>query len=123
MGDQIICAMVGALLIALGIPLARRKVRPNPLYGLRIPATFADEQVWYDANALAGRDVIILGAILVGIGLLPLLLQLRMGDHMAICTATLLGGSILGLIRAWRFANRLRRTRQSPSADGETKSR
>lgn len=38
---------------------------PNRWYGLRLPATFADEQVWYDANAVGGRDMMLLGAVLV----------------------------------------------------------
>jgi uncharacterized membrane protein len=37
--------------------------RPEPMYGLRVPATFADTRVWYVANALAGRDMVILGAV------------------------------------------------------------
>jgi uncharacterized membrane protein len=122
MRDQIICAALGALLIALGIPLARRKVRPNPLYGLRIPATFADEHVWYEANALAGRDLIVLGAVLVGTGLLlPVLVRFVGVGPMAVCAAILLGGSIVGLIRGWRFANRLRRSRKGPSAAADSR--
>jgi uncharacterized membrane protein len=120
MRDQIICTAVGAVLIALGIPLARRRVRPNPLYGLRIPATLADEHVWYEANALAGRDLIVLGAVLAGTGLLlPIFVRSGTGDHMAVCAAILLGGSILGLIRGWRFANRLRRSRQGRQHSSE----
>jgi hypothetical protein len=37
----------GSLFVALGIPLMRRRVPPNGAYGLRVPATCADEQAWY----------------------------------------------------------------------------
>src|SRR5947207_1568020 len=49
--------------IALAIPLIRRRVKPNALYGLRVPATFADEWVWYEANAKSGRDLLIVGIL------------------------------------------------------------
>jgi len=64
-------ALVGALFVALAVPLMHRKVPPNGLYGLRVNATFADERVWYEANAASGRDLALLGVLLssVAIGL------------------------------------------------------
>lgn len=55
----IMCSYV--LFIVLSIPLIQRRVKPNRLYGLRVPATFADEWVWYEANARSGRDLLYLG--------------------------------------------------------------
>src|SRR5262249_41223300 len=55
---------IGVLLVVLSIPLLLRRVPPNPIYGLRVPATFKDDQVWYDANAATGRDVAIVGVII-----------------------------------------------------------
>jgi uncharacterized membrane protein len=49
---------VGLLYIGLAIPLIRRRVKPNQMYGLRMQATFADEWVWYEANAASGRDML-----------------------------------------------------------------
>ena len=49
---------VGLLFIGLAIPLIRRRVKPNQMYGLRVPATFANEWVWYEANAASGRDLL-----------------------------------------------------------------
>jgi hypothetical protein len=40
---------------------------------------------------------------------------------MAVCAAILLGGSIVGLIRGWRFANWLRRSRKGPSAAADSR--
>lgn len=45
---------VDALFIALSVPLARRKVRPNLVYGYRTRATLNDEALWYEANAYFG---------------------------------------------------------------------
>ena len=52
---------ISVLLIFLGLPLAQRRVPQNPLYGLRVPATLADEWVWYEANAHSGRELVLLG--------------------------------------------------------------
>ena len=65
---------VGLLLIMLAIPLIRRRVPPNDWYGVRIAATFADEWVWYEANARSGRDLLILGIVQMAVAVLfPLL--------------------------------------------------
>lgn len=49
----------GVLFWALGRGM--RTVRPNPLYGVRIGATFADERVWRDANRRSGDFLAWLG--------------------------------------------------------------
>ena len=111
---RLLFPLVGILLVALGWPLALRRVRPNRWYGLRVPATFADQSVWYDANAIAGRDMMTLGAVVAGIALvLPYLFQFRDETYAGICAAILGVGSALLAARGWRLANRLRRERQS----------
>jgi SdpI/YfhL protein family len=61
---EILFPAVGVLFVILGWPLAARRVWPNRWYGLRVTATFADERVWYAANAVVGRDLMALGATL-----------------------------------------------------------
>jgi uncharacterized membrane protein len=41
---------VGVVMVLLSLPMALRRVPPNHFYGLRVPATFADQWVWYEAN-------------------------------------------------------------------------
>ena len=55
----------GLLLIGLSVPLIRRKVRPNPWYGFRVRQTLADPEVWYAANAYAGKCLLVVGVITV----------------------------------------------------------
>jgi hypothetical protein len=57
-------AGLGLLTVIVAIPLARR-VPPNRWYGLRVPATLADNEVWYAANQRTGRDLAWLGLALV----------------------------------------------------------
>jgi uncharacterized membrane protein len=101
----------GLLLVALGWPLARRRIKPNRWYGVRLPATFADERVWYEANALAGRDMMLLGSAL---GVAALLLPvLGLGPNLVAvaCAALLTVGSLAATLRSWRLANRMHRGR------------
>jgi uncharacterized membrane protein len=62
------------LLIGISIPMARRRVRPNPWYGFRTPKTLSDETIWYDANEFSGRMLQRAGyAALIGVGMLAFL--------------------------------------------------
>lgn len=53
-----VLAVVGVLAL-VAVPLALRKVPPNRFYGFRTPATLQSKKIWYEANALFGRDMII----------------------------------------------------------------
>ncbi len=53
---------VAGVLALVAVPLALRKVPPNRIYGFRTPATLQNEKIWYRANALFGRDMIIASA-------------------------------------------------------------
>lgn len=56
----------GVLFVALGIPMAQRRVPPNPWYGFRVPKTLApgNERIWYDANEYSGKWLIGVGIAL-----------------------------------------------------------
>lgn len=47
--------VVDLIFAALSIPLIRRRIPPNPLYGYRTRATLRNESLWYDANEHFGR--------------------------------------------------------------------
>jgi uncharacterized membrane protein len=113
MAPEVVFPGLGLLLIALGWPMAARRIGPNRWYGLRVPATFADERVWYDANAVAGQDMMGLGAGLVAASLLLSRLPgVTEPVYAGICAGILGVGSLLLAIRAWRVANRLLRERR-----------
>ena len=102
---------IGILSLAAGLPMADRRVPPNRWYGVRIRETFADEHIWYEVNAQAGRDLALLGlavlAAAVGLaGVLP-------PPAYAGCLGGLLAaGAILMLARSVRLARRLWRERE-----------
>jgi uncharacterized membrane protein len=105
--------VVGLVFIGLAIPLVKRRIKPNGLYGLRIPATFADEWVWYEANARTGRDMLVIGFLQIAAALL--LLPLPDLAYAITNGVVTLGGTItmciLGIIRA----GRLLQQRRNPS--------
>jgi uncharacterized membrane protein len=58
---------IGPVLIVLSLPLLLRLVPRNRIYGFRVPPTLADDSVWYDANALCARHMILLGLLMVAL--------------------------------------------------------
>jgi uncharacterized membrane protein len=85
--------LVGALCIALGIPLALNKIKPNSFYGFRIAKTFNDESVWYRVNAFTGKAFIGSGA--ATIVLLFIVLWLRNMFSLGPVALQLLGAGII----------------------------
>ena len=57
--------LVGALLIVLALPLFFKKIRPNGIYGIRIPKAFESEESWYRINKIVGGKVVAGGVVLV----------------------------------------------------------
>lgn len=106
-------AAVGALFIGLAIPLMRRRVPPNSFYGVRVPATYADEWVWYEANAQSGRDLFVLGWIQAIYAVLLPLLPLMTAEKYALANvAYMLVGMLAFAVLGWRRANRLLKERR-----------
>jgi|SRR6267154_4823505 len=101
---------IGPVLLVLSIPLMLRWVPPNRFYGFRVPATCSNRSVWYDANALNGRHLFLLGFLLVGLEfVLPL--QIRNATLATIATV----GLITIIAADWRTASRWRREREQPT--------
>ncbi len=57
----IIFVALGLLFAGLGVPLVRRKIGINSVYGFRTEKTMKDDKTWYSANAILGRNLIIAG--------------------------------------------------------------
>jgi uncharacterized membrane protein len=106
----------GAVIILVSIPLMRRRVPPNALYGLRVPPTFADEWVWYEASARSGRDLVSLGVLVIALALLlPAASGISTDLFGWVMTGFLVIGALGTAVMGWGRANRLLRQR---SADG-----
>ena len=63
----LLCFASGLLLIVLAVPLWLRRIPPNVVYGVRFRATLADSATWYAINAIAGRNLVVIGVGYVGL--------------------------------------------------------
>ncbi|MCA9298233.1 MAG: SdpI family protein [Phycisphaerales bacterium] len=63
-----VCLCSAFLYVGLAIPLIRRRVGPNPLYGIRLRQAFLSEAHWFALNAFGGRWLLIWAIPLAAIG-------------------------------------------------------
>lgn len=98
----------GLLFVGLAVPLIRGRVSPNLLYGLRVPATLADERVWYEANRRSGWDLLWLGAALAALALLLPLSEVGRNAYALAWSSVAVVGALAVAVVGWRRANRLR---------------
>ena len=61
----LIFTLVGIVFIGLGIPLFQRRVPPNAWYGCRTSRTLSDEKIWYAVNQVTGKDMILIGILVI----------------------------------------------------------
>lgn len=112
-----VCVAAGVLLVAAGVPLCLRRIPPNPLYGVRLASTRRDDRAWYDVNAQAGRDFIVIGILY----LLLLALALRFGQtwipafRVLVPLAVLVVGLMVDTITLGRAASRFSAEHKPPS--------
>lgn len=116
----VIFAASGLLLIGLAIPLIQRRVPPNGIYGLRVPATFADDEVWYEANERSGRELLALGVTLLVLAVILPLTGLREDTVALVLAATTSIGALVMLAVGWSRANRLLAEAERSREEGET---
>jgi uncharacterized membrane protein len=89
-------------IIAISLPLALRKVPPNPLYGFRTRKTMSDPHTWYEANHLGGIALIVASvAALIGWALLMLLLDRSTAAVYStfVCVAAIAMGAVVSLVQ------------------------
>ena len=99
----------GALGIPVSLPLIFRKVRPNKLYGVRTNKTLSDENIWYEANAYFGKDLLRASiAILIGDSVFFMLRHsLSNPDFLAILLAITFIPYTVIILRIFRYLRRI----------------
>jgi uncharacterized membrane protein len=90
-------AASGVLFIALGIPLYKRRVPPNILYGCRTEKSLSDEKIWYAVNRVTGRDLIVAGILVFLVSAFIFPVRHSINDNLAI--AILFGTLVLSVAR------------------------
>ncbi len=83
--------IVGILQMLVGVPLIFEKIKPNSLYGFRLPKTMSNEEIWYKANKYVGRDFVVAG----GIVMISSLIFLIFKSSFSLVETAFIGASIL----------------------------
>ncbi len=117
----VISVFLSVLLVGLSIPLIRRRIPPNHWYGLRVSATFADEYVWYEANAVAGEALLKAGIAIFGVSLLLLRLPLPFWATVLLWVGAVEIAIWAAVFHSWRYANRLLQERSSHAGKERTR--
>ena len=99
--------LTGLIVVALCIPLARRRVGRNPLYGVRIAKSFESEANWYEINAYGGRVMAVAGAAIVLVGIAVLLWPPSSTIAIVLVSLAPVPIVLLGVAPIIRFAGRL----------------
>jgi uncharacterized membrane protein len=68
----------GVFLIAISLPMMYDKVPPNGFYGFRTPRTMSNPNLWYPANRVAGRNMVLAGLIVIITALVVFAMQKSM---------------------------------------------
>jgi hypothetical protein len=96
----------GVLFIALGLPMAARRVPPNGWYGFRTPKTLkpGNERIWYDANAYCGRLLqwvgLLTAAGTVGFWYVP---GLTVDTYSLACLVVMMTGIVWMCVASFRY--------------------
>jgi len=107
----LIYIFVGILCIAISIPLIKRKIKINNWYGVRLPQTMKNEEIWYEVNEKSGKNLFAFGIIIIFFSIL-----FYIGNFfssivsLVIMTVFIYIGIIIIVIKASSFANKLTKT-------------
>ena len=96
------------LLVGISIPLIQRRVKPNYWYGFRTRRTLNSPQIWYDANAYAGKRLLISGLITTSAAIVLYFIPGLTVDGYALgMTVFALLPLTLGVLQSFRYLDQL----------------
>ncbi|GLH71496.1 hypothetical protein GETHPA_30300 [Geothrix rubra] len=81
MNQWIIFIAINALFAALCIPLIRREVPINSIYGFRFPVAMKSEEAWYRVNSFGGKVLAITSCLSIA-GLVTLRIAGQNDTHL-----------------------------------------
>ena len=95
-------------MIGLSIPMMRGRVSPNKWYGFRNGATLENLDIWYPANAYAGKLLCVTGVITtVAAVACAFILGISEDAYALAVTVIMLGSLFATLFLSVRYANSL----------------
>jgi hypothetical protein len=104
----IVFVITGLLLIGVSIPLMQGKVSPNNWYGFRVKLTLENPDIWYPANAYAGKLLLATGVITLVAAVVCAFVPGITEDAYAITVIVIMLGSLsIALFFSMRYAKSL----------------
>ena len=92
---------INTLVVLFSVPLVLGRVPRNLFYGFRTPKTLSSDAVWYPANRILGRAMIIAGLFGMMMGLLSKFLAMPMAPGRIITFFCVVPIVIAGLYAFW----------------------
>jgi hypothetical protein len=108
----LVAVLYGIIGVALGLPLALRKIPRNRLYGFRLGATLTDDEIWYRVNGNFGKEFTALGIVTLLMGSTSFFLFRDKAGQLVllvIVCVVFMGGVVLSLVRGIHLMNRMAR--------------
>lgn len=62
-----VLAGVGALMVALAVPMMRGRIPPNHWYGVRTPKSLSTPERWYAMNRFGGKALLVAGVVQIAV--------------------------------------------------------
>ena len=96
-------------LILLSLPLMYEKVKPNPFYGFRVPATLDDPALWYPVNKFFAKRQLVVGVMeaIASFGLY-LVKGINIDGYAFSVLAVFVVAFSIAVFQSWKFMNSLR---------------
>lgn len=104
----LIYLVVGVLFLAISIPLIMRKVKINNWYGVRLPQTMKNEEIWYAVNEKSGKHLFVFGIVICLFTLVLYFSEIfSFNVSFWIMTVLILAGTITFAILAFIVTNKI----------------
>jgi hypothetical protein len=101
----------GLLFIGISIPLVKRKIKMNSLYGFRMEKSFKSEENWYNINAYGGKELMVWSVPVILLGIICFFIpsnnQYKEVMPLILCVGPIVICLMIALIRTLVYANKL----------------
>ena len=102
---------VGSIMFAFCLPLIKRKVPMNRVYGIRVREAFESEERWLDINGYGGRKFAMWSLPIVVTGILGLLLPTHLVFiYIPIAIGVIVLSAVMPLIQTMRWIKETKKT-------------
>ena len=102
--SNVACALIAA---GLAWPLLRRRIGPNPYYGVRFARSFESEETWYAVNEYGARRLLLWSGVLLAIGVATFFVPLDRYPRWSLPLGLAPLLFLVPAVESWRFLKRL----------------